>query len=286
MVKIFPISDMHLNFQYSLNTSHKSPFTPEVMRKNFAFLKTGKDTVLLACGDIGERLQGIVWCERMLAEFPELRIVYTPGNHEFYGSNMQNTIFDLVVAGTTHPRLWVLDGVNKVEANIKDENGKEILRVVGGTLWTDFLHQAPEIMKNAPEVMNDYSQITFGENNKPLRPEHVLQIHYSIRKRMFDRFRTWGRFAAEHGVPLIAMSHHCPYMDVNLAKGDGYYMTDMSEQFMEAEFLPQYWFSGHTHESHVRREAFNGKLVTFISNQVGYPKELSTGYTKHCIIEV
>ena len=288
MVRLFPISDLHLNFSYTINGAMKSPFNPDVMKKNFSFLHTGDDTVLLACGDIGERGQGLTWCERMLTVFPHLHIVYVPGNHEFYGSNMQNTILDLLIAGTTHPRLHVLDGVNKCEWEMRDEvTNKLKLRVVGGTLWTDYLGGNKSVMEKALEDMNDYSNITFGEHNKPIRPEHILQIHYQTRKYMFAKFNKHANWSTEmQQVPLVAVSHHCPYLPVNFGKGEGYYCTDMTEQFMNSEILPKYWFSGHTHESRVYRAGFGDRTVEFISNQVGYPTQTETGYTKHCIIEV
>ena len=282
MVRLFPISDLHGNFIDVERHSKSSPFNMDVMEEIFSpALHTGDDTVLLACGDLGERLQGVVWCERMLQVFPNLNICYCPGNHEFYGANMELLLHDMHIMSETRSRLHILDGIYKVSAVIRDNMQRPLCTVVGSTLWTDFNKGSDEVMNIAQKSMNDYNFIRGGNSNENIRPTRLLNIHYNMRKSMF---RCFGR--ADKNIPLVAMSHHTPYMGIPHDGLHYCYHTDMTDNFNEATRLPSYWFSGHTHVSEVHKEEFNAGEVNFISNQVGYPNQLSTGFSLNCVLEV
>ena len=283
MTRLFPISDLHGNFVDVPRHLDSSPFTPKRIREMFTdvFGYKGSDTVVFACGDIGERMQGLMWCERLLAEFPYLNVCYCPGNHEFYGGNMDLILHDLHIADETHPRLHVLDGVYKVSTVIKDSFGDPILTVVGGTLWTDFCNQSAEVMNIAQREMNDYRCIMAGGENKRVTPNRILNFHYEIRKGMFRMFEK-----ANRSLPLVAMSHHTPYIGIPKDGLHYCFHVNLQEQFENCSHLPTYWFSGHTHVSEVHKEEFSNGQVQFISNQVGYPNQLSTGFSLNCVLEV
>lgn len=244
-------------------------------------LHTGDDTILLACGDIGERMQGIVWCERMLQVFPNLNICYCPGNHEFYGANMEILLHDMHIADMTRNRLHILDGIYKTHAIVRDNMQRPLCTVVGSTLWTDFNKENAEVMNLAQQRMNDYNYIRSGNNSERIKPTRILNLHYNMRKTMFKQFEK-----ADKNIPLIAMSHHTPYMGVPHDGLHYCYHSDMTNNFNEATRLPIYWFSGHTHQSKVHKEEFNVGVVEFISNQVGYPHQLTTGFSLNCVLEV
>jgi predicted phosphodiesterase len=72
-MRIRVLSDLHLEFQ------RWSP--PPV----------SADVVILA-GDIHSGTQGLHWARQ---SFPDSEIVYVPGNHEFYGTQMQATLATL-----------------------------------------------------------------------------------------------------------------------------------------------------------------------------------------------
>lgn len=63
-MKLYVLSDLHLEF---------STFEPS---------QADADIVVLA-GDIGKGTSGIEWARNA---FPDIEIVYVPGNHEFYGT--------------------------------------------------------------------------------------------------------------------------------------------------------------------------------------------------------
>lgn len=282
MVRLFPISDLHGNFIDVDRNSKLSPFNMDIMEEVYGpILHTGDDTILLACGDIGERMQGVLWCERMLQVFPNLNICYTPGNHEFYGANLDILLHDLHLADATRSRLHILDGIYKTSVVVGDKMQGPLCTVVGSTLWTDFNKDSAEVMNLAQQRMNDYNYIRGGNNSERIKPTRILNLHYNMRKDMFRQFEK-----ADKNLPLIAMSHHTPYIGVPHDGLHYCYHSDLTDNFNLATRLPSYWFSGHTHTSEVHREEFPAGVVEFISNQVGYPHQFFTGFSLNCVLEV
>jgi predicted phosphodiesterase len=76
-MKIRVLSDLHLEFL---------DWVPP---------KLHADIVVLA-GDIHVGVRGIEWARR---SFPLNPVIYVPGNHEFYGRNMQDVSEELLVLG-------------------------------------------------------------------------------------------------------------------------------------------------------------------------------------------
>src|SRR5579872_7433560 len=112
-VKIRVLSDLHLEIQ---------DWTPP---------HTEADIIILA-GDIHSGVRGVEWAR---LQFPLIPILYVPGNHEFYGRDLQETLSDLQKAGRRFG-VDVLCGRGVVIGG---------LRFLGTTLWTDYaLHGADD----------------------------------------------------------------------------------------------------------------------------------------------
>ena len=105
-MKIRVLSDLHLEF-----AGWRPPPCDE-------------DVVVLA-GDIHEGRAGIAWARKYFRDRP---IVYVPGNHEYYGRDLDELRNGLRESGRTH-NVHVLDG---------DEVTIGGVRFLGATLWTDF----------------------------------------------------------------------------------------------------------------------------------------------------
>lgn len=217
-VKIRVLSDLHLEFQ---------DWNPP---------DASADIVVLA-GDIHSGTRGVEWARR---QFPVMPIIYVPGNHEFYGRDIQETVSDLRKAGrrfgvdVLHGRGILVGGV----------------RFLGATLWTDFaLHGAdgPSLhraMSDAKYGMSDFSIIRNGVHGL-FRPEHARAMHLEqtrwIRERLADDFPG----------PTILVSHHLPhprsihrkYWGSALNPG---FASDLSHLMGPPVAA---WIHGHTHES-------------------------------------
>ena len=84
---IIPISDVHTELAPHL-------FRDEEIRTMFSFLpklcESKQTIVLVAAGDIGRNFSGVLWLQRVIQNFPGLKVVFVPGNHEYYGSQLED----------------------------------------------------------------------------------------------------------------------------------------------------------------------------------------------------
>lgn len=193
--------------------------------------------VVVLAGDIHSGTRGIEWARR---QFPLTPILYVPGNHEFYGRDIQETLSDLQKAGrrfgvdVLHGRGVILGGV----------------RFLGATLWTDFaLHGADaqsiaRAMGDAKHGMSDFSVIRHGLH-RAFQPEHARAMHLEqvcwIRERLADEFPG----------PTILVTHHLPHPHSIPRKYWGSplnpsFASDLSH-FMGPPVAA--WIHGHTHDS-------------------------------------
>ena len=103
-MKVRILSDLHLEFAVLLPPSIDA------------------DVVVLA-GDIGVGLDGLAWARN---SFPGVPVIYVPGNHEYYGHDIE---LRSDLRRQSNDGLYVLDD-EAIEL--------QGVRFVGSTLWTDF----------------------------------------------------------------------------------------------------------------------------------------------------
>ena len=266
---LFPISDIHIGMRNEF-------FHEDNIRSTLGFLEDyGDDIIMCACGDIGDRMEGFLWLKKVLDIFPKLRVVYTPGNHEYYGANLDVLPFDLRQASAREDRLFVLDGAYTFAYKLSDIN------FIGAPLWTDFNKSAPSIMNEAQRNMNDYRFIRTSGDFKLLNANRVLNEHHTQRKEIFKRLEKLDG-------KCVVITHHAPII-INQGHADSLsfaYCSDLTNDLDTLKNPPIYWLSGHTHSSHVKKMSFENGETTFISNQMGYPIEFNTGFTCNCILEI
>ena len=251
-VKIHVLSDLHLEFQ------HWAP--PEV----------GADIVVLA-GDIHVGKQGVEWARR---HFSLQSVVYVPGNHEFYGDEMQNLRADLLRKGRDLG-VDVLDGHELVIGGA---------RFLGATLWTDFaLHgrdmsSIDRAMADADYGMNDFRCIGYGERERFL-PKDARAIH--LEQARWLRTKLAEKFPG----PTIVVTHHLPHRHSIHPRYKGSYLnpsfaSDLSDLMGPSVSL---WIHGHTHESF--DYVVNGTRV--VCNPRGYaPMDVNPSFDPGLTVDV
>jgi predicted phosphodiesterase len=228
------------------------------------------DVVVLA-GDIHSGTRGIEWARR---QFPLVPLLYVPGNHEFYGRDLQATLSELHKMGRRYG-VDVLHGRGVVIGDV---------RFLGATLWTDFaLHGADRAalrraMIDAKYGMNDFSVIRNGAHGL-FRPEHARAMHLEqlswIRERLADGF---------HG-PTVVVSHHLPHPRSIHRKYRGSALNPSFASDLSHLMGPPVaaWIHGHTHESCDYIEG--GTRV--VCNPRGYgPFELNLAFDPALTIEI
>lgn len=243
-MKLQILSDLHLEMV-------KPPYSWRVP-------ETAAEVVVLA-GDIGVGLSGVNWAVRE-AERLQKCAVYVPGNHEYYGEQLN--VLEKMKAVARGSRVHVLD---------LDEVMLEGVRFLGATLWTDYLafgrDHRPDAMDQAARFLNDHRLI-----NRPygFTPADALECH--------ERGRAWleAKLATKWDGPTVVVSHHAPSLLGTDAKFRNDYLTGAFVSDLEElikRYSPTIWIHGHTHHC---VQYIVGK-TRLIANQMGYPHEPATG---------
>jgi predicted phosphodiesterase len=217
-VKIRILSDIHLEF---------FGWTPPPV---------DADVVVLA-GDIHVGTNGIEWARH---HFPATRVIYVPGNHEFYGGNVQE-VLETLRKEARRFRIDLLDG---------DELTTGGVRFLGATLWTDFALygsgpvEISRAMAHGQQRVADFHAIRQSDGG-PFRPEHARAIHLAQ--------VNWlqGKLAEMTNVPTVVVTHYLPHRLSIHAKFEGdplnpCFASDLDHLVRAPVAL---WIHGHTHES-------------------------------------
>jgi Icc-related predicted phosphoesterase len=253
-MRIRVLSDLHLEFG------------------NIRLPHTEADVLVLA-GDIWLRDRGVHWAKHLCS--PE-RVIYVPGNHEFYKSEYYATVGRLRMACAAtgmrfgHRDEFVIDGV----------------RFLCATLWTDFeLYGADHreaAMREAEDEMNDFKLITLSAayQARRLRADDVLEMHEADREFLETRLNTpfVGR--------TVVVTHYLP----SARSIDERYGTSLlnasyasSLDRMIERTRPTLWIHGHTHDSF----DYSIGSTRIICNPRGYtPDELNPKFDPTLIVEV
>lgn len=235
-MKLHILSDLHTEFE---------DFTPPA---------TNADLVILA-GDIGVGLGGLHWAGRHLSD---RKVLYVPGNHEYYGHDISITA---ELRKEAPENLRVLNDEAVVLGGV---------RFLGSTLWTDFrLHGEGEAWfarHRARNFMNDFAVISNGERR--FTPEDSVALH--------DASRLWlaSQLEQEFDGPTVVVTHHLP---ASASIAEIYANDRLNPAFASSleglieKYQPALWIHGHTHH------AFDYELsrTRVICNPKGYPRESS-----------
>ena len=246
------MSDLHLEFQDKV-----LDFTPTPLQEDF-------DTVLILAGDIGVGTDAKSFIEKMCKQF--YKVVYCLGNHEFYHKEYNKVRKQWRAMEMPENFVFLDDDVAFIEN----------VRLVGGTLWTDFDGDNWFAKQRAQDSMNDYHCIKFKEGNK----------HSGYRKRKFNPmdavrahkqtlFTITEAVREKHDGPTIVVTHHLPHPLCihDTFKGNALnpaYVTNL-DMYIE-EYDIDVWCHGHTHNN-VDVEVHNTRILC---NPRGYvPHEVN-----------
>ncbi|WP_407180411.1 metallophosphoesterase [Bradyrhizobium sp. STM 3562] len=207
--------------------------------------------VMIVAGDLVPKMErGVKWLLERVQDHP---VLYIPGNHEFYGCDVDLTVEKARAAAA---------GTN-VRVMQNDRCAIEGITFICATLWTDFdlFDDADYAMMVAGETMNDYRKIRTRNYTHRLRPADTLKRHMESRDFIARELRKDGR--------RVVVTHHGPVPE---AAGRGFerdissaaYTSDLSPLIRECG--PELWIYGHTHET----RDFMVESTRFVSNQKGY----------------
>lgn len=238
-MKLHILSDLHLGFQ-----GMEKP-------------DTDADVVVLA-GDIARPQEAAAWALGFGKP-----VLYVMGNHEFYGSSIQDATRELrqLCHGTP---IHVLDDRSVVIRGV---------RFLGSTLWTDFRlfgegDRRTRAMAEAQRFMRDFSRIRIGmpPADAVLTPQHTADLFASHARWLEEEL------SKPHAGPTVVITHHAPSPSSIHPRFAGSPLNacfvSHAEHLLDARRV-QLWIHGHTHDSF--DYLLNGTRV--VCNPRGYAKD-------------
>ena len=207
---------------------------------------------------------------KMRGWWPDKRILYTPGNHDYYSDHTNPD------TKTTYERQReeALRLAESLGIDWLDDRSVIIddVRFLGATLWTDMMLR-PHWMSFEDAVrsamqMNDYRAIKVGAGGGKdrLRPRDTIYAHRQSRKFLEDTL------AVPFDGETVVLTHHCPSRQSlrnpeSLCEMDHCYASDL-EWAMTGPNAPSLWCHGHVHG---QRDYVIGS-TRVVANPRGYPK--------------
>jgi predicted phosphodiesterase len=225
------------------------------------------DVIALA-GDIGVGVRGLEWIK---SRFPGRRVVYVPGNHEYYGDAMPKLTEKLV--GMGHE--CGVDVLNRGDVEIDG------VRFFGATLWTDFAlwGDIPGAMSYAQQMVTDYKRVRVSPRFSKLRPLDTASQH-GLTRRWLQRHADAGNLQN-----AVVLTHHAPSARSLAAPEtrdpiDAAYASNL-DSLIEASGA-RLWIHGHTH--HCVRYRIGATEI--VSNQRGYVDEPVPQFDPTLVLEM
>lgn len=220
----------------------------------------GDASVTVLAGDISNGAQGVNWAARQ-ARIRNQRVIYVPGNHEFYGHDLPTLRAALRDRAKSLPEVILLDDDTAVIDGV---------RFVGATLWTDYLGDTGNLGQNmaraAVGLMDHYRIRNNGSGL--FRPADALRLHRA------SRGFIEAELARPFDGPTVVVTHHCPSMRCN---HPGFGSDSLAPAFCSnlddviRTYQPAVWICGHTHAP----VDFQIGVTRVVNNPVGYPGELA-----------
>lgn len=245
-MKIRLLSDLHHEFQ------------PNKLEQDY-FNYHGEDVLVLA-GDIASGSSNTIDVVKQFKKQGFNHIVYVPGNHEYYGTDIRDFDAKMKVKAD---RIENFHFLNPGHVKIGDTI------FIGGTLWTDF---------RGNRSAQEYSQIGIADFRliKQFSPEHAVILfdqHIAYIKSICRQFPSEKKVIVTHFLPTVECISSRFANSTNLLN---YYFANNLGEWVEI-LENTTWMFGHTHDS-IDVVVGSTRLV---SNPYGYwAKEINPDF-KH-----
>jgi hypothetical protein len=198
--------------------------------------------VAVIAGDVHRATETIGWLVRQLdaGVMKVRRVIYVPGNHDFYWREMGEALREARDAARTF-------GIDLLDM---DEVVIEGVRFLGGTLWTDYALDGDVAgAMEAARALKDHKAIHLHRDGRtrPFEPEDARAMHLACVAWFRDRLST------PHPGPTVCVSHH----GVSRMSVGERWEADPATAAFASDLMglidghqPELWCHGHTHESH------------------------------------
>lgn len=284
MLKILPMSDLHLEFS---NLTVENPYGADVLvlagdilvakavhdHPNPVDISTESNRKTLGSNQLAAQIFRD-FISDVSKKFKH--VVVVAGNHEFYAGLFNKSVQYLRDFYGQYPNVHFLeDDAVEIEGVV----------FVGSTLWTDLNNGDPLTAFHIQENMNDYKKIRHdGRAYRKLYPSDT-RIRHERSLAYIEHVLYNSR-----SKPAVVVTHHSPSRKSTPAKyADQYYMngaycSDLDHVLDYHENL-KYWIHGHTHHA-VQYKVGDANVVC---NPRGYESKYGkeeTGWNPNLVLEV
>lgn len=235
-----------------LHFEHMSKDGGDLFFKNHHdFLAGHPAELLVLAGDICQVARHETFFRARLAQLcsPYKRVLYIPGNHEYYGSSF-GAVDRFMESLDADPGL---SNLVRLDQRTYTWGGQ---RFVGGTMWfpnTDE-DQSTKWMMSDFWTITDFEPEVYKRNGK-FRMHYAMNVHR-------------GDVVVTHHTPLPE-SIHPQYAGSPI---NPFFMADMTYSLHEGT-LPKLWIHGHTHNAFDYVKQVGSERMRVYCNPYGYPNE-------------
>lgn len=221
-IKTLLLNDLHLEYS-------EFPILPEHLENL---------DLVIAAGDIGVKLVGVKYLNRLSEQFFDLNIpiLYILGNHEYYGAIYPNIKNEIV--SNAGSEVIILD-------NSTFTIGETLF--IGSTLWSNTSIATDESLY----YVNDYRYISIQKESlsgtriitKNISPRYIDALHYTAKNYIFSKIEE----LRDSYNKICIITHHAPSFK-SIPKVDQftpYFASDLTEQILNTDI--DLWIHGHTH---------------------------------------
>lgn len=259
-MKLRIASDIHTEFMH-----YDIERIEELSKEILPVMDDEINTALILAGDIGSNHKIDILVRFLEVVCPRFdTVLYMPGNHEYYGGQLEKTD-ELISRLTKHiPNLLFGNDARQYK-------GRWIHCY---TLWTDFNDGNPMSMQSAYDCMHDY-RVCKNKDGKTLMPQDTLKVHrrqLAILKETISE----GDIVVTHHLPSF-QSVDTRYRSSALNPA---YASNL-EKFILLK-KPALWIHGHTHASN----DYHIGATRVVCNPRGYVHEINPKYNPTLVIEV
>jgi predicted phosphodiesterase len=214
------------------------------------------ESVLVLAGDISSKpkqlLEFLGWVEKRF-----LKVIYVPGNHEFYGHDMGDWTMDMVASIEGYCEKVEFSGCGVICEEM------EGVRFIATTLWADggsTLQEEGDI----GHCLNDFRLVKLGDKRFTVQDMKTLNRGQKAKvKEMLEEPFDGKTVVVTHHMPSYSLCH--PRFGTAINGGFASHCDDL----LKGEHAPDVWIFGHTHDS-VDMFFGNSRLVC---NPSGYRYE-------------
>ena len=238
-MKIRLLSDLHHEFR------------PDTFKHQQFIKHCGEDVTVLA-GDIAVGANNVAKVLDMFLLAGHRKIVYLPGNHEFYGNYFTEVTSDLEVVCRDRDVALLRPGTKLVMGDVV---------FFGGTLWSNF-DESPIAQTLSNRMISDFKVI------KSFSTQMCKTLYYNDLawiKRAYGMYPDHKKVIVTHFLPAL----ECVDVKYKGSPVNAYFANNLGEWIETLENTT--WLYGHTHDS----ADFQLGTTRLVCNPMGYPREVN-----------